>query len=70
MTLTNFAEMIAEYEDVLKPGECKKIIEKFEYFEMLSMITWGLWALRRSPNDNDGLMAINNAIKLSKIKKL
>ena len=31
MTLTNFAEMIAEYEDVLKPGECKKIIEKFEY---------------------------------------
>ena len=45
-------------------------IEKFEYFEMLSMITWGLWALRRSPNDNDGLMAINNAIKLSKIKKL
>lgn len=45
-------------------------IEKFDYFEMLSMITWGLWALRRSPNDNDGLMAINNAIKLSKIKKL
>jgi len=31
MTLTNFAEMIAEYEDVLQPGECKKIIEKFEY---------------------------------------
>ena len=44
--------------------------EKFDYFEMLSMITWGLWALRRSPNDNGGLMAINNAIKLSKIKKL
>ena len=45
-------------------------IEKFDYFEMLSMITWGLWALKRSPNDNDGLKAINNAIKLSKIKKL
>ena len=45
-------------------------IEKFDYFEMLSMITWGLWALKRSPNDSDGLMAINNAIKLSKIKKL
>ena len=50
--------------------ESDEDIEKFEYFEMLSMITWGLWALRRSPNDNDGLMAINNAIKLSKIKKL
>jgi thiamine kinase-like enzyme len=50
--------------------ESEEDIEKFEYFEMLSMITWGLWALKRSPNDNDGLMAINNAIKLSKIKKL
>ena len=38
--------------------ESDEDIEKFEYFEMLSMITWGLWALRRSPNDNDGLMAI------------
>ena len=45
-------------------------IEKFDYFEMLSMITWGLWALKRSPDDNDGLKAISNAIKLSKIKKL
>ena len=50
--------------------ESDEDIEKFEYFEMLSMITWGLWALRKSPIDNDGFMAINNAIKLSKIKKL
>ncbi len=50
--------------------DCDENIEKFDYFEMLSMITWGLWALKRSPDDNDGLKAINNAIKLSKIKKL
>ena len=31
MTLTNFAEMVAEYDDVLLPRECKKIIDKFEY---------------------------------------
>ena len=28
-------------------------LEKFEFFEILSMITWGLWAMRRSPKDND-----------------
>jgi len=47
-----------------------KDIEKLEYFEMLSMITWGLWAMKRSPRDEAGLMALNNAIKMSKIKKL
>ncbi len=45
-------------------------VEKFEYFEILSMITWGLWALRRSPNDNDGIMALNQAKEQIKNKKL
>jgi len=27
MMVTNFAEMVAEYDDVLLPRECKKIIE-------------------------------------------
>ena len=45
-------------------------IEKFEYFEILSMITWGLWALRRSPNDNDGKWALNKAKEQIKNKKL
>jgi thiamine kinase-like enzyme len=45
-------------------------IEKFEYFEILSMITWGLWALKRSPNDNDGKMALNKAKEQIKNKKL
>ena len=31
MMVTNFAEMVAEYDDVLLPRECKKIIDKFEY---------------------------------------
>ena len=48
----------------------KDEIEKFEIFEILSMITWGLWALKRSPNDNDGQVALNKAIKLCKDKKL
>ena len=45
-------------------------IYKFEIFEILSMITWGLWALKRSPKDNDGHRALNKAIKLSIDKKL
>ena len=45
-------------------------IYKFEIFEILSMITCGLWALKRSPKDNDGHMALNKAIKLSNYKKL
>ena len=31
MMVTNFADMIAEYDGVLKPEDCKKIIDKFEY---------------------------------------
>jgi len=34
------------------------------------MITWGLWALKRSPNDNDGKMALNKAKEQIKNKKL
>ena len=48
----------------------KDEIEKFEIFEILSMITWGLWALKRSPNDSSGHKALNRAIKLSIDKKL
>jgi len=52
--------------DIQKKDE----IEKFEYFEILSMITWGLWALKRSPEDNDGKKALQKAIKLGINKKL
>ena len=48
----------------------KDDIQKFEYFEILSMITWGLWALKRSPDDNDGKSSLLKAIKLSVDKKL
>ena len=48
----------------------KDEIEKFEYFEILSMITWGLWALKRSPEDNDGKNALLKAINLGSNKKL
>ena len=48
----------------------KDEIEKFEYFEILSMITWGLWALKRSPEDNDGKNALLKAINLVTYKKL
>jgi len=48
----------------------KDEIEKFEYFEILSMITWGLWALKRSPEDNDGKNALLRAINLATDKKL
>jgi len=44
--------------------------EKFQYFEILSMITWGLWALKRSPNDDDSVMTLNKAIRYSENKKL
>jgi len=45
-------------------------LEKFEYFEILSMITWGLWALRRSINDNDGKISLNKALEKINNKKL
>ena len=45
-------------------------LEKFEYFEILSMITWGLWALRRSINDNDGKISLNKALQKINNKKL
>ena len=48
----------------------KDDIEKFEYFEILSMITWGLWALKRSPDDNDGNNSLIKAINLATNKKL
>ena len=54
MTLTNFAEMIAEYEDVLKPGECKKIIEKFEYDNRKSKGITCLLYTSPSPRDISG----------------
>jgi hypothetical protein len=34
------------------------------------MITWGLWALKRSPEDNDGKNALLKAINLGTNKKL
>ncbi len=52
--------------DIQKKDE----IEKFEYFEILSMVTWGLWALKRSPEDNHGKKALQKAIKLGIDKKL
>jgi thiamine kinase-like enzyme len=47
----------------------KDEIEKFEYFEILSMITWGLWALKRDPKDNDGKNTLLKAINLGTNKK-
>ncbi len=52
--------------DIKKKDE----IEKFEYFEILSMITWGLWALKRSPEDSGGKKSLQKAIKLGVNKKL
>ena len=34
------------------------------------MITWGLWALKRSPKDNNGKNALLKAINLGADKKL
>ena len=45
-------------------------LDKFEYFEILSMITWGLWALKRCPNDKDGVTALHKALSHTKNKKL
>jgi hypothetical protein len=47
----------------------KDEIEKFEYFEILSMITWGLWSLKRAPKDNDGKNTLLKAINLGASKK-
>jgi hypothetical protein len=33
------------------------------------MITWGLWAMRRSPNDNDGKISLNKALEKINNKK-
>ena len=44
-------------------------LEKFDYFEILSMIKWGLWAMRKSQNDNDGKMSLNKAIEKISNKK-
>ncbi len=38
--------------------------EKFNYFEILSMITWGLWAKRKSPKSDKGEEALIQALKL------
>ncbi len=38
-------------------------ITKFKLFQTLSMITWGLWAKRKSPFDNKGDEALLKAIK-------
>jgi thiamine kinase-like enzyme len=41
-------------------------IDKFQYFEILSMITWGLWAMRKFPEDTKGEEVLKKAIKLKK----
>ena len=51
MMVTNFAEMVAEYDDVLLPRECKKIIDKFEYDNRKSK---GITS-EESGNDNTGI---------------
>ena len=51
MMATNFAEMVAEYDDVLLPRECKKIIDKFEYDNRKSK---GITS-EESGNDNTGI---------------
>ena len=38
--------------------------EKFILFEILSMITWGFWAKRKSPESNRGEEALINALHL------
>ena len=38
--------------------------EKFILFEILSMITWGFWAKRKSPESNRGEEALINALNL------
>ena len=41
----------------------EKIKVKFELFRVLSMITWGFWAKRKSPQDNKGEEVLLLAIK-------
>ena len=41
----------------------EKIKVKFEIFRVLSMITWGFWAKRKSPQDNKGEEVLLLAIK-------
>ena len=41
----------------------EKIKVKFELFRVLSMITWGFWAKRKSPQDNKGEEVLILAIK-------
>ena len=41
----------------------EKIKVKFELFQVLSMITWGFWAKRKSPQDNKGEEVLLLAIK-------
>ena len=41
----------------------EKIKVKFELFQVLSMITWGFWAKRKSPQENKGEEVLQLAIK-------
>ena len=41
----------------------EKIKVKFELFQILSMITWGFWAKRKSPQENKGEEVLLLAIK-------
>ena len=41
----------------------EKIKVKFELFQVLSMITWGFWAKRKSPQENKGEKVLLLAIK-------
>ena len=43
--------------------EDEKIKDKFELFQVLSMITWGFWAKRKSPQGNKGEEVLLLAIK-------
>ena len=54
--ITNFSEMIVEYDDVIPADKCKEIIDKFEYDNRKSQ---GITA-----SDTEG-KAIENSIKRS-----
>jgi hypothetical protein len=41
----------------------ERIKVKFELFQVLSMITWGFWAKRKSPQENKGEEVLLLAIK-------
>ena len=34
-----------------------------ELFQILSMLTWGFWAKRKSPQENRGYEALDSALK-------